>query len=53
MGFFFRGKLTRMKILLTLVVLVVVAGSVYADYRWRAWVAARRQERDQDPDLRA
>jgi cell division protein FtsL len=42
-----------MKVLLVILVLLVVSGSVYADYRWRKWVAARRQERDQDRDLRA
>ncbi len=34
-----------MKILLALIVLVVIAGSIYADYRWRKWVQARRRER--------
>jgi hypothetical protein len=28
------------------VVLAVVAGSIYADYRWRKWVDARRRERE-------
>jgi hypothetical protein len=34
-----------MKILLILVVAAVIAGSIYADYRWRKWVDARRRER--------
>jgi len=34
-----------MKILLILVGLVVVAASVFADYKWRQWMAARRRER--------
>jgi hypothetical protein len=28
------------------VILAVVAGSIYADYRWRKWVDARRRERE-------
>ena len=28
-----------MKLLLTLVVLIIVAGSFYADYRWKRWIA--------------
>jgi hypothetical protein len=31
--------------ILIIVVLAVVAGSFYADYRWRKWVDARRRER--------
>jgi hypothetical protein len=42
-----------MKIFFLVFVFILVAGSVYADYRWRTWVAARRQERDRNPDLRA
>jgi len=34
-----------MRILLIVVVAVVIAGSIYADYRWRKWVDARRRER--------
>jgi hypothetical protein len=53
-GFLFRGTLAAMKILLVVLLLVVVAGSVYADYRWRMWVSNRRRERDEhDRDLRA
>ena len=34
--------------MLVLVVLgaVVIAGSIWADYRWRRWMAQRRSERD-------
>jgi len=35
-----------MKILLAAIVAIVIAGSVYADYRWRKWLEARRRERD-------
>jgi hypothetical protein len=34
-----------MKILLIVAVAAVIAGSIYADYRWRKWVDARRRER--------
>ncbi len=33
-----------MKILLAFLIAIVVAGSVYADYRWRKWLNARRKE---------
>lgn len=29
------------------IVVVVIAGSIYADYRWRRWVEARRRERQE------
>jgi hypothetical protein len=34
----------RMKIVLVMVVLLVVAGSVLADYMWRRWMADRRRD---------
>jgi hypothetical protein len=34
-----------MKIFLVIVALVVVVASVFADYKWRQWMAARRRER--------
>lgn len=38
-----------MKIVLAVLAVVVVAGSIIADYKWRQWMAARRRERqDQD-----
>jgi hypothetical protein len=33
--------------------LVVIAVTVFADYKWRRWMASRRAERDQDGDRRA
>jgi len=36
-----------MKILFAVVLIVVIAGSIYADYRWRKWVDARKRERQQ------
>jgi hypothetical protein len=35
-----------MKIALIVVALVVIVGSVWADYKWRKWMAERRRERD-------
>jgi hypothetical protein len=39
-----------MKLILTVVAVLVLTGSVVADYKWRKWMAARRSEREeQDP----
>ncbi len=38
-----------MKWIFTTIVILLVVGSFYADYKWRQWIAARRAER-QDPD---
>jgi hypothetical protein len=32
-----------MKLLLVIAAAAVAAGSFYADYKWRQWMAARRQ----------
>ncbi len=34
-----------MKFLLGIVALVVVAISLFADYKWRQWMAARKRDR--------
>jgi hypothetical protein len=34
-----------MKLLLAIVVILVVASSFFADYKWRQWMAARRRDR--------
>jgi hypothetical protein len=34
-----------MKVLVAIVVAVIVAASLFADYKWRRWMAARRTER--------
>ena len=34
-----------MKIVLVIVVVVLVVGSFFADYKWRQWMAARRRDR--------
>jgi hypothetical protein len=41
-----------MKIVLIIVAVLVLAGSLVADYKWRQWMAARRRERN-DGDPRA
>jgi hypothetical protein len=35
-----------MKIALIVVVIAIIAALVYADRKWRQWVAARRRDRD-------
>jgi len=34
-----------MKILLGILAVLVVAVSLFADYKWRQWMAARRRDR--------
>jgi hypothetical protein len=34
-----------MKILLGLLAVLVVAASLFTDYKWRQWMAARRRDR--------
>jgi hypothetical protein len=34
-----------MKIFLCILVVLVVAVSLFADYKWRQWMAARRRDR--------
>jgi hypothetical protein len=36
-----------MKLLLVIAVVLVIAGSFYADYKWRQWMAERRRDRGQ------
>lgn len=36
-----------MMLLLVVAAVVVIAGSFYADYKWRQWMAERRRSRDQ------
>lgn len=40
-----------MKVLLAIVAIVIVAGSLAADFYWRRWMALRRQERERDRRL--
>lgn len=34
-----------MKIALIVVAVIVIAGSIWADYKWRKWMADRRRDR--------
>lgn len=40
-----------MKLVISIVVLILLAASFYADYKWKQWIAARKQERDHPPNL--
>ena len=35
-----------MKILLAIIVVLLVAASLFADYKWRRWMAARKAEHE-------
>jgi len=37
-----------MKLALAIAAAIVIAGSLFADYKWRQWMAARRRDH-QDP----
>jgi hypothetical protein len=34
-----------MKIFLAAVAVLLIAASLYADYKWRQWIAARKRDR--------
>lgn len=36
-----------MKIFLIAAAILIVAGSIFADYKWRSWMARNRRDRDQ------
>jgi hypothetical protein len=38
-----------MKILIAILAVLVVAGSLFADYKWRQWMSSRRHDRDNRP----
>jgi hypothetical protein len=35
-----------MKLILGIIGVIVVIGSIVADYKWRQWMAARKRERE-------
>jgi len=35
-----------MKLLLAVLAVLIIAGSLFADYKWRRWISARRHDRD-------
>jgi len=39
-----------MKLLLAILAILLVAASLFADYKWRRWMAARKAERDRNPN---
>jgi hypothetical protein len=34
-----------MKIILCILAVLIIAASLFADYKWRQWIAARRRDR--------
>jgi len=36
-----------MKFTIGIVAIILIALSFFADYKWKQWIAARKQERDQ------
>ena len=39
-----------MKTVWILIVVALVVGSVYADHRWKCWLARQRAERERHPE---
>jgi hypothetical protein len=37
-----------MKVFLIIVAALIVAGSLFADYKWRQWMATRRRDQEND-----
>jgi hypothetical protein len=35
-----------MKMLLCILAIVVIAASLFADYKWRQWIASRKRDRE-------
>jgi hypothetical protein len=35
-----------MKILLGVLAIIVIGASLFADYKWRQWIAARKRDRE-------
>jgi hypothetical protein len=46
-------KLADVKAILIIAAVVVVAATVFADYKWRRWMAARRADHEASRDHRA
>lgn len=40
-----------MKLFFILTILILIALSFYADYRWKRWIAARKQDRAPNNNL--
>ena len=41
-----------MKIVFVIMAVLVIAGSLFADYKWRRWMDARRRDHQDDPSRR-
>jgi hypothetical protein len=41
------------KLILLTGVLIIVAATIFADYKWRRWMAARRRDRETHGDRHA
>jgi hypothetical protein len=39
-----------MKLLFAIVAILVIAGSIFADYKWRRWIARHRDSNERPPD---
>jgi hypothetical protein len=39
-----------LRLILLLAALLVLAGSFYADYRWKRWIANQREKRERSGD---
>ena len=42
-----------MVLLFAILAIVLIAGSFFADYKWRQWMAARRADRHSNSDRRS
>lgn len=38
-----------MKVVFIILAALIIAGSLFADYKWRQWMAARRRDHQDDP----
>jgi hypothetical protein len=38
--------ISRMKLVIGIAALALIALSFYADFRWKRWIASRKEERD-------
>jgi hypothetical protein len=39
-----------MKLVLAILAVIVIAGSLFADYKWKQWMAARRRDHQNPSD---
>lgn len=45
-----RSDMASVKLLLLILVVMIVAGTIWADYRWRRWMDARKRRRNREND---